>query len=132
MRQFKGQYPTVLKSCYGQSTISVKLLKTMVRSREGDSTFPHLERLVGVEVEREARVREEEVQAAEGQQVVAARLARKGLDRPWEGHGVEQGHLVYAVDEHGHRLVPVRGDRGTKFVMRLSISRTAARPSMLA
>ncbi len=37
-------------------------------------TFIHLERLVGVEVEREARVGEEEVQPAKVEQVVLAHL----------------------------------------------------------
>lgn len=52
-----------------------------------------LEGLVSAQVQGQARVREEEVQAAKVEQVVAADLARKHLDAAWEAYGVQQGDL---------------------------------------
>jgi hypothetical protein len=55
----------------------------------------HLEGLVSVEVEGEAGVWEEEVQAPEIEQVVAADLLGKGLDGTRVGHRVQQAHLQH-------------------------------------
>jgi len=54
---------------------------------------PDLQGLVRVEVQREARVREEEVQAAEVEQVVSADLLGERLDRARVLHRVQQVDL---------------------------------------
>jgi len=56
-----------------------------------------LEGFVRAEVQRQARVGEEEVQAAKVEEVVAADLAGKHLDGTRETHWVQQSHLQEVV-----------------------------------
>ena len=75
------------------NTVSL-LLKVSQMSTESS----HLEGLVGVEIQREARVWEEKVQAPKVEQVVSADLLGKGLDGAWVGHWVQQHHLDRACN----------------------------------
>lgn len=57
------------------------------------SMHTYLESLVCIEVQRHPRVREEEVQAAKVEQVIAAHLPGKGFHGPGVLHRIQQHHL---------------------------------------
>ena len=65
-----------------------------------------LESLVCVEVQCKTRVREEKVQPAEVEQIIAADLLGKGFDCAWVLYWVQQAHLHPCThcNDHNCRL----------------------------